>query len=436
MSKVPLGRPPVPRMAQALVPREMLSWALVSVALGAVEGSVVGVLVKNLYADVADPLWVNVAVALVSGAPAFANILSFAFAVLTQGRDKVRLLSRLLSLFGLCLIFIALAPHTLPGLMMLTVGMVAARVLWSATITVRSAVWRSNFPRSVRARITGRMTTLSSVVIALTSIIIGLVLDHAEWAYRWLWLAAALAGLAAAQVYGGARVRRHKVMLKREREGHETTSLGQRLSQFGAVLRDDRDFRNYMIGMYVFGSGNLMMLAPLIILLSDYFALPRLDQVLITSTVPLFALALSVNRWARLLDGRHIIDYRALQSWAFVLAIVFFNLATIGQQTWLLWLGGATLGVAYAGGNLGWNLGHNDFTDDSRATLYMGIHVTLTGLRGMLMPPLGVLFYELLRNNWPGHERYSLLLPLLLSTCGALWFWRLHRLRKIRGLAS
>ncbi|GAB4183559.1 MAG: hypothetical protein Tsb002_05810 [Wenzhouxiangellaceae bacterium] len=427
------GRSAVPRMAQALVPREMVSWAVVSVSLGAVEGGVVGVLVKNLFADVAPPIWVNVAVALVSGAPAFANILSFAFAVYAQGRDKVSLLSRLLGWFSVATLLIAVAPHSAGGLVLLTLGVIAARVFWSASVTVRSAVWRANFPRQVRARITGQMTTLSSLMIAITGGLIGLLLDYAPGQYRWVWLFAALAGGAAALIYRQARVRRHNLMLRREREQQGPVTLRQRWQQFGEVLSADRDFRNYMIGMFVFGSGNLMMLAPLIVILNDSFVLGRLEQVLITSTLPLIALATTVPLWAPLLDGSHIIDYRARQSWFFVAAILFFTLAVIFGLEWLLWLGGVTLGVAYAGGNLGWNLGHNDFTDDRQATIYMGIHVTLTGLRGLIMPPLGVLFYEFLRHAGGGLQQYSLVLPLVLSTSGACWFVYLHRCRRREG---
>lgn len=434
----------VPRIAQALVPREMMSWALVSVALAAVEGGVIGVLVKNLYQGVAAALWVNVAVAMVSGAPAFANIFSFAFAIYAQGRDKVRLLTRLLALFSLSVAMIALAPLSAPGLLILAAGMVLARIFWAATITVRSAVWRANFPRQVRARITGQMTTLSSGVIALTSLALGFLLDispsSAELAagtattaaFRWTWLITALAGLAAAFIYRQAKVRGHRAMLRREREADFGVSLRQRLSQFRSVLRDDHDFRGYMIGMFIFGSGNLMLLAPLIVLMNESFALSRFSQVMITSTVPLVALALSVPLWARILDGSHIITYRTRQSWSFVIAILFFALAAQFQIDWLLWLGGATLGVAYAGGNLGWNLGHNDFSNDHRATLYMGIHVTLTGIRGLLMPPLGVLFYEFLKREDVGLGDYALFLPLSLSLLGALWFVRLHRQRQAR----
>ena len=47
-------------------------------------------------------------------------------------------------------------------------------------------------------------------------------------------------------------------------------------------------------------------------------------------------------------------------------------------------------GVSRGGGMLAWNLGHNDFADRRMVPLYMGIHVTLTGVRGFITPYLAV----------------------------------------------
>jgi len=52
----------------------------------------------------------------------------------------------------------------------------------------------------------------------------------------------------------------------------------------------------------------------------------------------------------------------------------------------------------------------------------MGVHVSLTGIRGLFVPVIGVLLYEWLESMTPGWGRYCLLLPLALSSSGALWF--------------
>jgi len=93
----------------------------------------------------------------------------------------------------------------------------------------------------------------------------------------------------------------------------------------------------------------------------------------------------------------------------------------------LLWLGAVLLGAALAGANLGWNLGHNDFASVGRAQHYMGVHVTLTGLRGGVAPPVGVLAYMGLEASHPGAGEFALLLPLAMTLAGALGFNRMRR---------
>jgi hypothetical protein len=100
----------------------------------------------------------------------------------------------------------------------------------------------------------------------------------------------------------------------------------------------------------------------------------------------------------------------------------------------LLWFGALLLAIAYAGANLGWNLGHNDFASVGRAQHYMGVHVTLTGVRGAIAPPAGILIYQLLEWWRPGTGVYSLVLPLLFVTIGAMGFS--HMRRVMRGVGS
>ena len=104
----------------------------------------------------------------------------------------------------------------------------------------------------------------------------------------------------------------------------------------------------------------------------------------------------------------------------------------ITGQAGLLWPASVILGGAYAGGHLGWNLGHNDFSNDGNASQYMAIHVMLTGSRGLVMPLIGVGFYQFLAAWRPEYSAWALLLPLSLSFCGAVIFVVLH-LQLVRG---
>jgi len=413
-------------MSAALVPRELLSWSLTAITLGALEGGLLGVIVKNQYSGVASPVYINMAVAIVAGAPSFANLSSFIIAPLAQGRDKIVLLSRLMLLMGICLVLMSLPPTSGPGLIAFTVLAVIARSAWAGILTVRAAVWRANYQRQWRGRVTARIVKFASLLVALVSALIGFLMDWSGDAWRFVFPFAGISSIVAFYVYRRSRVRRHRKLLQAEQAERSLQSSSFSLPAMGAVLVGNRDFRNYMLGMMVFGSGNLMVIAMLVVLMNDLFTLQRLSQVMITSSLPLLVLCLTISFWAKLLDRQHIFTYRAIHSWAFVSAHAIFALAAIAGIPELLWLGSLLLGCAYAGGHLGWNLGHNDFTDDANSSLYMAIHVSLTGLRGLIMPIAGVAFIQYLDSVSPGSGAYALLLPLLLCLLGSCWFVFLH----------
>ena len=424
----------LPFIARTLMPREINANATMAVALGALEGGVVGVIVKTQFDGVTSPGLVNLAVALVAGAPAFSNMASLWFAGLAEGKDKTNWVSALMLLTAIALLLMALLPVNALGLVLMTICMVLARLAWAGVITLRAAIWRANFPRHVRATITGRITVIYSLIIAVTAALLGLAMSVWMDAWRLAFPLAALAGMVAARSYlrtrirGGGRLRRHE---QQER-------LSRRGGQFAASLRilaTDRWYRRYMLTMFAFGSGNLMVISLLVILLNEQFAFGRFEQVLITTTLPLITLAVFTPIWARRLDAGHILDYRARQAWSFVLALGLFTVAAISGWSLLFWVGSLALGAAFAGGKLGWNLGHNDFASDDQSTLYMGIHVTLTGIRGLLAPLAGVLVYQQLESAQPGSGRWVLLFPFALTLGGAVTFVVLAALRR-RELAS
>ena len=422
--------PPQPSsLVEAIFRREVWPWGLLGITSGLVEGSTVAILVKKGYAGLVDPTFVNFAVAFLSGAPALANISSFAWANLAHGRARVSVLASLQAAFAIIVGLIALIPFGPAGLALTIALVLCARLIWAGVLTVRAAVWTANYPRAVMARMTGRIVVISSPGVALVALCAGWVLDKSANASRWLYLVAAVCGLAAAWLFRAVRVRREFQLLAAEADagaGANTFSL----RQFREILNGNPSYRSFMFWMSLYGAGNLMVNAQLVVFYNDRLHLPGLTQILLLAVVPMALIPLFIPWWARQFDQGHVIDYRARQCWVLVCSIVVNAVAVWLRQPWLLWLGSALCGVAYAGANLGWNLGHNDFAPLGQAQHYMGVHVTLTGVRGLIAPPLGILVYELLEWWHAGYGVVSLCIPVLLITAGGLGFVRMRDARR------
>jgi hypothetical protein len=104
------------------------------------------------------------------------------------------------------------------------------------------------------------------------------------------------------------------------------------------------------------------------------------------------------------------------------------------------------MGAARSGGGLAWNIGHNDFAPSDRAGVYMGVHVTLTGIRGAFAPFLGMALYlgwsareiplvGVTLPAWTGMGDGLMLLSAALSGVSAIGFRRLQRLIERRSAA-
>jgi len=416
--------------AVALYRRELLPWGLSGFTLGLVEGATAAVLVKRGFTGTASESVVNLAVAFVSGAPALSNMVSFVWANVAQGREKVRLVVGLMAVFALLVGLLGLAPRAGAGLAVAVLSVVAARVVWAGILTVRAAIWTANYPRAVLARITGRIVIVTSFGVAGAAALAGIVLEtHPAYA-RWLYAIGTVAGLLAAFLYRRMRVRRSFVLLAAERDEGEGGAAFS-LDTLRKVLREDPQYRRFMTALGFYGAGNLMIGAQLVILFSDQMHLSAAMQIGILTIVPLLCIPLFTPWWARLFDAGHVIDFRARQCWSLVAAMAVMIVGVFLQQSWLLWVAAVLWGISTAGANLGWNLGHNDFASLGKVQQYMGVNVTLTGMRGLVAPPLGVLLYGLLERWAPGAGRYALLLPMLMTLAGAIGFNRMKVQRTV-----
>jgi len=435
-------------LPQAKLPRlvlrgyrgELRYEAFFPVAAALMEGGFIGVIAAKTFE-------VHPAVlALISAAPMFGNLSSFAWARLARGRRKVPLLIGLQSLFLLCVLAVAFVPLGPLGVWLLTGSMIVSRLVLSGIITIRSLVWTLNYPREARGRFTSRLAALATLTISLTSLAGSFLLDENPEAFRILYALAALVGVAGVVAFARVPVLRERAHLVLEKHSPEPRS-GVRGQGIVSLLRDDPLYARYQTWQFLLGTGNMMVEAPLTYLVSRQLDASYAVSISITLVIPLLLTLLTLPLWASYIDRVHVCEFRAWHSWlfAFSQALMWYG-ALSGSLAWLS-VSRAILGVARGGGMLAWQLGHNDFADRARAGPYMGIHVTLTGVRGAFAPFLGMWLYvgssvgtgfasEFgdLAPAFPGLGANLMLLSTGLSALAAVGFGTLHR--RIRRIIS
>lgn len=425
----------VGRGARGNYRRELAAAALFPVGLAVVEGAVISVMVRKGYETALSVGVLNFVVGLLAASPECANLLSFVWTVVAHGRDKVRVINLLQWGILLMVAAVGVAPRSAWGVWVVVAAVFAARVLMAGVVTLRATVWRANYLRHERARITGKITTIQVVVLSGMALLLGAGKDASEGAYRAIILSAAAVAAVGVVAYGRVRVRRRRALASAERRAgsHERPSL----NPLGAlrVLGQDAEYARFQVWMFVLGVGNLMLTAPLAITLRERFGMGAMDSVIITYVLPYLVIPLAIPYWSRRLSRRHVVRFRAKHSWVFVVSQSVILLGTVTRSIGLLYVGAVLQGVGFAGGSLAWNLGHLDFAPAHRATEYMGAHVMLNGIRGLLAPLLAVSIYEALKEAHQGAEAWVFAFSVPVCAAGAIGFGVLARSMGERGHA-
>jgi hypothetical protein len=117
------------------------------------------------------------------------------------------------------------------------------------------------------------------------------------------------------------------------------------------------------------------------------------ESLMLTMVIPFAVSMITLPFWANFLDKVHVAEFRARQSVLWVISQLLLFIGALYGSLWWIAASRLVLGIARGGGALAWQIGHNDFAERDNVSAYMGVHVTLTGVRGAIMPFLGMLLY-------------------------------------------
>jgi len=402
--------------------KHLIPW---SIFAGLIEGQFASVVVSRSFG--ADEFLIAVS----SATPVAALLFSLVWGMLCIGRPKVRLLTVFCSGMVLCGGMVAAIPTSPHGTIWFIAQIAAAQVLLSGVVTVRSALWKSNYPRHARGQITARLQRLRRFLTVVTVLIGARICDHDPTAYRLIYPAGAVIGLIGVMALQRLHIRGERAELRARRAPKEDgiardiaepfsisalLSPGHVVRKMAGILREDRAFFDYCIAQSLTGIANLMTISIMVALVtreldfSDDWAFWMSTSLIVA--LPNLAMLGSIGRWGRLFDRLGVLRMRVANvgCWSVSLAFAFLGAMIIEYRTdigaaYLPWaitlfsLRALFQGIGLGGGQIAWNLGHLHFARPEQAEVYMGIHVSLTGMRGLIAPLGGMWLWRTI--GWP-----------------------------------
>ena len=151
----------------------------------------------------------------------------------------------------------------------------------------------------------------------------------------------------------------------------------------------DKSFGYVLLAWFIMGFANLWTL-PLRV---DYVTASEwgiegsaIYVAMIITIIPETIRMILIPFWASLFDKMNFVVLRMILNLFFGFGVLLFF---VTSNPWVIGMGSALIGAAFAGGSIAWNLWVTKYAPPGKAGAYMSVHVSLTGIRGTIGPILG-----------------------------------------------
>jgi MFS family permease len=270
----------------------------------------------------------------------------------------------------------------------------------SLLIPAQNSIYQSNIESSRRAKVYGYTMSLGMLVAVIFTFFAGRMLDRNDQYFRIILAVTAICGLIASLLLSLVKIKKHESSTEPVPFSWQD-ALHDPIKRSLALLKTNKPFAAFERSFSIYGMGFIMVQPVLPIYLVDMLKLTYTGNFIakgVISQIPILILSPYLGKWHdRLHPFRFICFFFGLLALfpALIIASALtlkWHLLSVG----LVYLAFAIFGVAMAGVNIAWNMGSIFFAGKEDASMYQSVHVTMTGIRGILAPMLGLLLLKTL----------------------------------------
>ena len=254
---------------------------------------------------------------------------------------------------------------------------IAGYICRSALLPFITSIYGDNYPPDKRAAMFSKPLLLSVAVAALSGFVGSWFLEVDINNFHWIFSFIGFCAIAkAAAIYCMPS---------------ETIESTPHTNPFGNMkyVWLDKSFGYVLLTWFIMGFANLWTL-PLRV---DYVTAPEwgiegsaIFVAMIITIIPETMRMLLIPFWASLFDKMNFILLRMILNLLFGFGVLLFF---VTSNPWVIGLGSALIGAAFAGGSIAWNLWVTKYAPPGKTAAYMSVHVSLTGIRGTIGPMVG-----------------------------------------------
>lgn len=268
----------------------------------------------------------------------------------------------------------------------------------SLLIPATNSIYQNNIKKENRGRLFGYTVSIGTLLSMIITFISGKILDIDESLYRHIFLFAGISGCISSLILSLVKIKVTEPFI------HTKLSLNELLikpiERTFQLLKKNKDFAIFERNFSLYGMGFLMVIPVIPIYLIENLNMNYTSTFLSKGILAQVGVLLLSPLFGKLHDRKNIFHFGsivfallAIYPLGFILSIFFqHHLAgvVIVFITYLFY------GIAMAGVNITWTMGSISFAGDEDAAMYQSVHISITGIRGLIAPVFGLIVYKML----------------------------------------
>jgi MFS family permease len=345
-------------------------------------------------------------ITLVVMAPPVSQLLAIVWGNIMEGRKKRPFILGFGGAGRLALLAVAFASSAVA----FSIPVIFSIAMAVAIIPALNALYQTNYPNVERGRVFGWIMSVTAITTIAASMTAGAILDVNHQAYRVIYPVCGVLGFLAAYFYYRIRARRAALRARVERRARAKGRLAQAVSFFqidwlddvqralrnplqGArmIYSSDPNFLRFEIAFMIYGLAFMVMQPVIPIFLVDEIQVQYSEAGFARGVIFWGAISVLSPFVGRLLDRWNAVR---LSVYGFVI-LAFFPIAmALARSVPAVYASFAIYGVGMSAVNIAWTMGPILFAGNKDAAAYMGVHVTMVGIRGLVGNPVGLLLLQ------------------------------------------
>ncbi len=261
----------------------------------------------------------------------------------------------------------------------------------SLVVPTQNTLLQANFRKEIRGKLFGYSASLSTLIALIGSYFAGRLLDIDEHYYKYIFVVVGILGFIGTLFLAVIKIDK-KEKRKKKKINFKKIILSPLIRSY-QILKTDKKYRNYEIAFMIYGVGFMIVLPVIPRYLVSHLHMNYTQTFVAKGVISQLGILIFAPIAGFIHDKNHPNFFAAISFFGISLFPMILFISTlfhdISVSIPIVYFSYVIYGIAMSGVLIAWNLGTIYFAKNSDVSMYQSVHVALTGVRGLVIPPLG-----------------------------------------------